>query len=216
MVEASNSRLVDVEKSLSFPLGAMSPLWLAFAGAAATGAAYFWMSRWATRPVNLEAQFAARDLPATPELPDRAPVAGAMIEAAAAVVEPALEIAKTATETVMQSAIEQSAALAEAFDPVEPIAEPLAKTAPEVDDAADAATQAARREIDDLTRLVGVGPKLAASLAERGVRTFAQIAAWTPQELDEIDQALDLRGRAVRDAWIAQARRFADTASPNA
>src|SRR6201999_3543894 len=31
VVEASKSRLADVEKSISFPLGAMSPLWLAFA-----------------------------------------------------------------------------------------------------------------------------------------------------------------------------------------
>ena len=63
---------------------------------------------------------------------------------------------------------------------------------------------------DDLTRLVGVGPKLAASLGELGVTTFSQIAAWTPDELASFDQLLNLKGRAERDAWIAQAKRFVE------
>ncbi len=62
---------------------------------------------------------------------------------------------------------------------------------------------------DDLTRLVGIGPKLSVALAERGVTRFAHIAAWTEADLAEVDKALDLKGRAVRDAWIAQAKRFA-------
>jgi len=62
---------------------------------------------------------------------------------------------------------------------------------------------------DDLTQLVGVGPKLAAALAERGVTRFAQLAAWTADELAAIDSALNLRGRAHRDNWIAQAKAFA-------
>ncbi len=62
---------------------------------------------------------------------------------------------------------------------------------------------------DDLTRLVGIGPKLAMGLAERGVVAFSQIAAWTEDDLVDVDKALDLKGRAVRDAWVAQAKRFA-------
>jgi len=62
---------------------------------------------------------------------------------------------------------------------------------------------------DDLTRLVGIGPKLAMGLAERGVVSFGQIAAWTEDDLAAVDKALDLKGRAVRDAWVAQAKRFA-------
>jgi predicted flap endonuclease-1-like 5' DNA nuclease len=42
-----------------------------------------------------------------------------------------------------------------------------------------------------------------------GVTTFSQIAAWTPEELADIDLKLGLKGRAERDAWIAQAKRFA-------
>ena len=62
---------------------------------------------------------------------------------------------------------------------------------------------------DDLTRLVGIGPKLQVALAERGVTRYAQLAAWTEADLAEVDKALDLKGRAVRDAWVAQAKRFA-------
>jgi predicted flap endonuclease-1-like 5' DNA nuclease len=64
-------------------------------------------------------------------------------------------------------------------------------------------------EPDDLTRMTGIGPKLSAALAERGVTRFAQIAAWTADELAELDAALSLKGRAVREAWVAQAKRLA-------
>jgi predicted flap endonuclease-1-like 5' DNA nuclease len=76
------------------------------------------------------------------------------------------------------------------------------------------AAETLKPEPDDLTRLVGIGPKLAAALAERGVTTFAQIALWSEQELADIDKALDLKGRAVRDAWVAQAKRFAAETKP--
>lgn len=62
---------------------------------------------------------------------------------------------------------------------------------------------------DDLTRIVGIGPRLAERLAERGVVRFADLAAWTQEDLAEADAALSLKGRAVRDAWVEQARRFA-------
>ncbi|MCK5910409.1 MAG: hypothetical protein KAG62_10715 [Caulobacter sp.] len=86
------------------------------------------------------------------------------------------------------------------------VAKPLTEEVPaELDAVAETVVAAG----DDLTRLVGVGPKLAASLAELGVTTFSQIAAWTPEELADIDLKLGLKGRAERDAWIAQAKRFA-------
>ena len=72
----------------------------------------------------------------------------------------------------------------------------------------ETAVEALIPDPEDLTLLVGIGPKLAAALAERGVTRFAQIAAWTEADLAEIDKALDLKGRAVRDAWVAQAKRF--------
>jgi hypothetical protein len=46
------------EALLRVPVGLASPLWGLFAGAAMTGAAWWWMTRWA-RPQNLEALYGA-------------------------------------------------------------------------------------------------------------------------------------------------------------
>lgn len=87
-------------------------------------------------------------------------------------------------------------------------AEGPAPAAPPVEvEAAPAADEAP--ELDDLTLMTGIGPKLSAALAERGVTRFAQIAAWTADDLAEVDAALSLKGRAVREAWVAQAKRLA-------
>ena len=62
---------------------------------------------------------------------------------------------------------------------------------------------------DDLMQLVGVGPKIAQALADRGVERFEQLAAWTEKDLEAFDVALDLRGRAIRADFIGQARKAA-------
>jgi predicted flap endonuclease-1-like 5' DNA nuclease len=60
---------------------------------------------------------------------------------------------------------------------------------------------------DDLTRLKGVGPKLAEQLRAMGVTTFAQVAGWDDAEIDRIDAQLGrFQGRIRRDDWPAQAR----------
>ena len=59
---------------------------------------------------------------------------------------------------------------------------------------------------DDLTRIKGLGPKLKARLAELGVTSFAQIAAWSDADITAIDAQLgSFAGRATRDQWVAQA-----------
>ena len=59
---------------------------------------------------------------------------------------------------------------------------------------------------DDLTRIKGVGPKLAALLSELGVSSFAQVAAWDDAEIDRIDAQLGrFEGRIRRDNWVEQA-----------
>jgi predicted flap endonuclease-1-like 5' DNA nuclease len=68
---------------------------------------------------------------------------------------------------------------------------------------------------DDLTRIKGLGPKLADQLHALGVTSFAQIAAWDDAEIDRIDARLGrFQGRIRRDDWPAQARLLAagDTA----
>jgi predicted flap endonuclease-1-like 5' DNA nuclease len=59
---------------------------------------------------------------------------------------------------------------------------------------------------DDLTRIRGVGPRLAQHLQELGVRRYEQIAELDPQTLDDPGHALAaLRSRILRDGWIEQA-----------
>jgi len=58
---------------------------------------------------------------------------------------------------------------------------------------------------DDLSKLTGVGPVMVKKLNSEGVINFAQIAAWTPEDIAEIDEKLSLKGRIDRDDWVKQA-----------
>lgn len=96
---------------------------------------------------------------------------------------------------------------------VEPIVDvapdPVAPPAPAVP--ADAAPLSAEAGTgDDLLRLKGVGPKLKTQLTQLGVTRFAQIAAWSDNDLATIDAQLGaFKGRPVRDQWIDQAKYLA-------
>lgn len=71
---------------------------------------------------------------------------------------------------------------------------------------ANPAPDAPAASSDDLTRIKGVGPKLAALLADLGVTSFAQVAAWTDAEIDRVDAQLGrFEGRIRRDDWVGQA-----------
>lgn len=60
---------------------------------------------------------------------------------------------------------------------------------------------------DDLTRIKGLGPKIAALLGELGVTSFAQIANWSDADIADIDAGLGrFSGRIVRDQWVMQAK----------
>lgn len=60
---------------------------------------------------------------------------------------------------------------------------------------------------DELTRLKGVGPKLAAQLKEMGITRLDQIASWDDATIDRIDAQLGrFQGRIRRDEWVTQAR----------
>ncbi len=58
---------------------------------------------------------------------------------------------------------------------------------------------------DDLKQLSGVGPALEKKLHENGVTTFAQIAAWSADDVTAMDEKLSFKGRIEREGWIAQA-----------
>jgi predicted flap endonuclease-1-like 5' DNA nuclease len=63
---------------------------------------------------------------------------------------------------------------------------------------------------DELTRMKGVGPKVAAMLNGLGVTRYDQIAAWTEADVARIDAQLGtFKGRVTRDQWVEQARLLA-------
>jgi predicted flap endonuclease-1-like 5' DNA nuclease len=62
-------------------------------------------------------------------------------------------------------------------------------------------------EADDLSQLKGVGPKLVALLHGMGITRYAQIAAWTDEDIARIDTQLGaFKGRVTRDNWVEQAK----------
>jgi len=177
------------ETAFYAPLGMMSPLWIVFGAAASAGAAFWLMSRLA-KPVNLEALLAAS--PEAVIVPEAVIAPEAMITHEAMVTHEAVVVDVAPVETAALSPVEEPS--------IEPVVEELGEV-----EAAIA---------DDFTRLAGVGPKIATALAERGVERFEQLAAWTEQDLATFDAALDLRGRAIRANFVAQARRLAAGGAP--
>ncbi len=62
---------------------------------------------------------------------------------------------------------------------------------------------------DDLKRLQGVGPMFERALKGLGVRTFAQIAAWTDGDVESIAPRIKTTpARIRRDDWIGGARKL--------
>ena len=112
---ATISRTPETPARIS--VGMMSPLWGLFAGAAVSGAAWWWMTRWA-RPANLEAFFQAAESAPAEALALTAPVAEAIEEAPAA------------TEPTIETLAETFEATVEALAPV-PVANALIEATPE-------------------------------------------------------------------------------------
>jgi hypothetical protein len=106
--------LAKPEALLRVPMGLASPLWGFFAGAAVSGATWWWMTRW-TRAENLEAMFGEAKAVVAPE--------------PAAFAAPALEVAETAEDMVAAAAEPVLEAVAELAP--EPVAEALVEAAPE-------------------------------------------------------------------------------------
>lgn len=71
---------------------------------------------------------------------------------------------------------------------------------------AKAKPAARSRKADDLKLIAGIGPKLEQVLNQRGIRTFADIAAWSDAEIASLDAELGVDGRILRDDWVGQAK----------
>jgi large subunit ribosomal protein L21 len=71
------------------------------------------------------------------------------------------------------------------------------------------AKPAADQAADDLKKLSGVGPALEKKLLAGGVTSFAQIAAWSAEDVASVDAELALKGKIEKEGWIAQAKDLA-------
>ncbi|MCB1380866.1 MAG: hypothetical protein KDK89_21235 [Alphaproteobacteria bacterium] len=65
-------------------------------------------------------------------------------------------------------------------------------------------------QADDLQRISGIGPKNEKILHNLGVFHFDQIAAWTAEQVEWVDDHLKFNGRISREHWISQAKLLAD------
>jgi large subunit ribosomal protein L21 len=71
-----------------------------------------------------------------------------------------------------------------------------------------AAPKKATGKADDLKKIEGIGPKIASTLVEAGMATFADLAKAKPAKISEI--IAGVRGNHVTDTWPAQAKLAAD------
>ncbi|MCR6671273.1 50S ribosomal protein L21 [Devosia ginsengisoli] len=92
-------------------------------------------------------------------------------------------------------------------------AAPKAKAEPKAEAATEAKAAAPKKAAkpaadfnDDIKLIGGVGPALEKKLNAAGVTSLTQIAAWKKADIAKFDEELDLRGRAERDEWVAQAK----------
>ena len=85
------------------------------------------------------------------------------------------------------------------------------KAAPKKEAAKPAAKPAAKKataKADDFKKIEGIGPKIATTIVEAGITTFAELAKTDAAKISEIISGV--RGNHVTDTWPAQAQMAAD------
>ena len=138
----------------------------------------------------------------------------------AASTEATTETVETATdETENTEMAAESPVVEEAVVVEETVAEeapaveeaPVAEEAPVVEEA-PAKEEAPKKEkaakADDLKKIEGIGPKIAETLVEAGIASYADLAASTPEKISEI--IAGVRGSHTTDTWPKQAQMAAD------
>ena len=79
------------------------------------------------------------------------------------------------------------------------------------DDAAPAALfTAPDGPADDLKKISGVGPALENKLNALGITQYAQVAAFSADDIAKVDEVLNFKGRIERDDWLSQAKTLAE------
>ena len=68
-------------------------------------------------------------------------------------------------------------------------------------------TQEKEKEVDDLTKIVGIGKVFQQTLHELGVYSYRQIASFGPSDVARVNMELkEFKGRMEQDDWIGQAK----------
>jgi predicted flap endonuclease-1-like 5' DNA nuclease len=74
----------------------------------------------------------------------------------------------------------------------------------------DAARIKAGNAGDDLRQIKGIGPAFERELKRLGISSFAQIAAWTPEDVASIAKKIKAKPERIRrDDWVARAKDLA-------
>ena len=81
---------------------------------------------------------------------------------------------------------------------------------------APVAVPVAEAKANDISLIGGIGPKMEKGLHELGFTTFAQIAAWTPDDVVKVEAHLKQKGRVGREEWIEQAKELMAGKPPRA
>ncbi len=123
-----------------------------------------------------------------------------------------------AAKPVTSADVDPGAARKSAEKQVAAEAKPLAEETPAAADTPSAdinkpemLTEPRAGGADDLKQIKGVGTKLEGALHGIGVFHFDQIAAWTPEEVQWVDDNLiGFKGRVSRDEWVKQAKVLAE------
>ncbi|MBB3138012.1 NADH-quinone oxidoreductase subunit E [Rhizobium pisi] len=87
---------------------------------------------------------------------------------------------------------------------VAPVSAPMPAAKPVPAAKAKPVTRTAKA--DDLKLIAGIGPKLEQVLNAKGIRSFAEIAGWSDEEIARLDAELGFNGRIGRDDWPGQAK----------
>lgn len=140
--------------------------------------------------------------------PSPAPTASATRKEAPSTVPPATPMGLAGTGTAVSASVEdaQETRAEEVVDTPSSTETP-APAQPQAPAPAPATASLNADGKDDLTRLKGVGPKLAAALEGLGITSLETIANWDDAEIDRVDSKLGrFQGRIRRDDWVTQAR----------
>ncbi|MCB0446040.1 MAG: 50S ribosomal protein L21, partial [Gelidibacter sp.] len=109
------------------------------------------------------------------------------------------------SEIVIESIVASGATKAPKTEKAAPVKE--AKKEVKVE-AKKAAPKKSTAKADDLTKVEGIGPKIAETLVAAGISTYADLAKAKPAKIEEI--IAEVRGNHVPDTWPKQAKLAAD------